>query len=79
MCTTYILQSLSNGKFYIGSTRNLQQRFSQHQRNQTKSLKNKGPFKVVYQKDFDTYTEARKMEIEIKNYKGGKKFKKLIG
>jgi len=78
MYYTYIIKSLKTGKNYIGCTSNLEQRLIEHNLNKTKSLKNRGPFKIVYYECFKTKTEARKKELQIKSYKGGNAFKKLI-
>ncbi len=79
MYTVYILKSSSlTKKYYVGFTQDLVQRLNQHNNNQTRSLKNKGPFEVVHTEQYDNPTEARKRELQIKRYKGGLAFKKLI-
>ncbi len=78
MFFAYILQSESTGKYYIGSTNNLARRLKEHNGNQTNSLKNKGPFIVIYKEEFNTLAEARGREYKIKSYKGGNAFKKLL-
>jgi len=79
MYYAYIIYSTNNGKYYTGSTNNLDRRLREHNSNQTKSLKNKGPFELIYFEEFNTLTEARKRELKIKSYKGGNGFRKLIG
>jgi putative endonuclease len=37
------------------------------------------PWVIVYKESFETKTEARKRENQIKRYKGGQAFKKLLG
>jgi putative endonuclease len=78
MFSTYILQSLKNNRFYIGHTIDLKQRLNSHNKGKVKSTKNKGPWKIVFSKQFQTKNEANKFELKIKSYKGGKAFKKLI-
>ena len=78
MYAVYIIKSLKSGSFYIGSTQNLVKRLKQHNANRTRSLKNRGPFELVYSEEFDNLTDARKRELQIKSYKGGLAFKKLI-
>jgi putative endonuclease len=78
MYYAYILRSETTGKYYIGSTNNLDRRLKEHNGNQTTSLKNKGPFVIIYKETFATLRLARKRESEIKSYKGGNAFKKLI-
>jgi len=79
MYKVYILQSIKDGKYYIGCTRNLERRFLEHNRGQTKSTKNRRPFRLVYVEFFKDKHLASKREREIKNYKGGNKFKDLVG
>ena len=69
-----------NGKrrYYIGSTNNIKRRLKEHNKNQTSSLKNRGPFKLIYRETYLTRKEAAKREYKIKSYKGGMAFKKLI-
>ena len=78
MYYVYILQSKTTGKHYIGSTNDPDRRLKEHNGNQTISLKNKGPFVIIYKETFTTLRLARKRESEIKSYKGGNAFKKLI-
>ena len=49
-----------------------------HSPNQLKS-KNHRPWKVVYSETFQNRSGACKRELEIKSYKGGILFKKLLG
>ncbi len=69
MFFTYILQSVSSGKFYIGQTNNLQDRIHRHNNSRNIYTKNKGPWKLVYYKEFDTRTEALKLEKRLKSLK----------
>lgn len=78
MFYVYIIKGKKSGKFYIGSTQDVEERLRQHAIGNTRSLKDKGPFVLVHKEDFQTRTEARKRENQIKRYKGGNAFKKLI-
>jgi len=78
MYTVYILQSIKTGRYYIGSTNNLERRLLEHTCNKTKSLKGKAPFKVVYTEMCPSCSAARRRELEIKSYKGGNSFKQLL-
>ena len=78
MFYTYIIQSVSNRKYYIGSTQNIDKRIKRHNSGFNKSTKNKGPFKLVYTESFPTRIGAYKRERQIKSYKGGDAFKKLV-
>ncbi len=78
MFTVYILKSIKTEHFYIGCTNNIKRRLIEHNANKTRSLKNRGPFELIYQENYNTLSEGRKRELEIKSYKGGNAFKKLI-
>lgn len=79
MYTTYILKSLKDQKYYIGSTSNLSNRLQRHNKGLVYSTKTRIPLAVVHKEIFGTLSEARKREIEIKKMKGGVAFKKLLG
>ena len=74
----YVLQSLKHGRFYIGSTNDLNDRLKRHNFRKNKSTRDGVPWKLVHVEKFNTRSEAVKREIQIKKYKGGNAFKKLI-
>lgn len=79
MFIVYILKSLKNGHYYIGQTNNLANRIRRHNSGLVKSTKNGIPWEVIYTEEYTTRSVAYKRELEIKAYKGGIKFKKLLG
>jgi len=78
MYTVYILKSLKDTKHYIGYTSDLDRRIEDHNRGKSKSVKHRGPFKLIYKECFMTKKEALFRERQIKRYKGGEAFKKLV-
>ena len=78
MFTVYILRNKSTGRHYIGSTNDIDRRMEEHNRGQTKSTRQKGYWELIYREEFDTVLEAKQRERQIKSYKGGNGFKKLI-
>jgi len=56
----------------------LERRLFEHNHNNTQSLKNKGPFILIYKEQFINKLDATKRERQIKSYKGGNEFKKLL-
>lgn len=58
---------------------NPEKRLEKHNKGAVKSTKNRRPFKLIYKEKFKNYKDARIREKEIKSYKGGNKFKELIG
>jgi len=75
----YILRSQTSGRYYIGSSSNLQRRLADHQRGNTPSTRRGGPWQLVYCEQCRDLRAARKREREIKRYKGGVQFKALLG
>jgi putative endonuclease len=74
----YILQSLKDGKYYIGSTSHVEKRLQFHNAGLQRSTKHRIPFKLVYTEKYDNKSQALKREKQIKSYKGGDAFKNLI-
>jgi len=64
--------------FYIGCTADLMKRLRKHNSGKTLSLKNRRPLKLVYSEEYSQAEDAYKREKQIKKYKGGEAFKKLI-
>ena len=75
----YILQSEKDHKYYIGSTSNVEKRLLYHNKGLQRSTKHRIPFKLIYTEELPDKTLALKREKQIKNYKGGNAFKKLVG
>ncbi len=78
MWYVYILKSVSFNKYYIGYTADLDKRLLEHNSGKTKSIKAYLPYKLIYSEKFATKSDAYKRERQIKRYKGGSAFKKLI-
>jgi len=77
MYYVYIIRN-ETGKHYIGYTKDIENRVQEHNSGKTKSLRGKGPFELVYKESFNTRIEAAGRERQIKKYKGGEAFKRLI-
>jgi putative endonuclease len=65
----YILKSESSDRFYIGQTKDLAQRVAYHNANYSKSLKNRGPWRLVHTEEFTTRSEAVRRESLFKSWK----------
>ena len=70
----YIIQSQKDGSYYVGSTRNLEERIGRHNQGRSKYTKLKRPWELVYLEDYADRSSAIKREKEIK----GKKSKRYI-
>lgn len=77
--SVYILRSEKTHRFYIGQSNNIGGRLQEHNAGKTKSTKAGAPWLVVHQEQFDSRSEAFAREQQIKRYKGGEAFKKLLG
>ncbi|KKQ01643.1 MAG: hypothetical protein US12_C0041G0013 [Parcubacteria group bacterium GW2011_GWA2_36_24] len=73
----YILKSLS-GRFYIGSTDNLERRLHQHDLGHTQTTRNMKSYKLVFKQDYSSLKLARTIERKIKNLKRKDYIEKII-
>jgi putative endonuclease len=74
----YILQSLKDGKYYIGSTSDVQSRLNFDNAGLQRSTKSRIPFKLILVEIYNLKEDALKREKQIKSWKGGEAFQKLI-
>lgn len=65
----YILKSIKNNKYYIGSSFDVNKRFKQHNSGKVTYTKNNRPYALVFNQEFDNRIIARKVERKIKNWK----------
>jgi len=77
MYAAYIIKN-ENNRYYIGSTSDIVERLKYHNSGKNRSTKRKGEWKLVYKEDFQDKKSAWLREKQIKSYKGGEAFKKLI-
>jgi len=67
---TYVLQSEVDLKLYTGYTKNLKQRFEQHNKGIVSSTKNRRPLKLIYFEACLSQADALKREKYLKTYYG---------
>ena len=79
MFIVYILKSVKTNKYYTGQTRDVGERLLRHNAGKVTSTKKYLPWTLVHTESCSTRTEARRRELEIKQYKGGILFKRLLG
>jgi putative endonuclease len=65
----YLIESEKNERYYIGQTSNLEERIKYHNSNRSKYTKNKGPWKLIGYKKYDTRSEAMNEEKKVKGMK----------
>ncbi len=78
MYEVYIIKSITTGRYYIGQTNNLDDRIRRHNSGYEISTKTGIPWKLIHREEFASRAESMRRELEIKGYKGNKKFKELI-
>ena len=78
MYYVYILQSITNGKLYKGSTSDLKERIKNHNSGKVTSTKNGKPWKLIYYEAFLSKTNARREELFLKTGKGRERIKYLL-
>lgn len=74
----YILQSKLNLRYYIGSTIDIEKRFSEHQNGYVKSTKNLRPLELIFYKRYEKISDARKIEYKLKKMKSRNIIEKII-
>ncbi len=74
---TYILQN-PDGRFYIGQTDDLALRLKRHNMDESFSTKNRGPWAIVWFKQFMSRAEAVTEERRLKALKSRKALTALV-
>ena len=78
MFHVYILLSEKTGKFYIGSTGNLEDRLSRHFSGRSKATSSGKPWKLMWTEEFETRSAAYRREMEIKAWKSHDRIVQLV-
>lgn len=66
MYYTYVIISQKDNKLYVGYTKDLKHRFSQHNDRKVESTKNRRPFKLIYYEACTNMHDAIKREKYFK-------------
>ena len=66
----YIIQSLKDKTYYIGSTADLRERFKQHNNKEARYSSTKAPFKLVWYGAFEDKSKAQEFEKYLKSSSG---------
>ena len=70
MYYTYVLRSLPDRKLYVGYTKDLQRRFSEHQHGQSDATAPRRPFELLFYEAFQHSADAKRREMYFKSTKG---------
>ena len=73
----YILYSQSLDKYYVGHTKDLNDRLTRHNNGRSKYTKSGAPWKLVYTEEFPGKAQAYQREQEIKRKKSRKYIEEL--
>jgi putative endonuclease len=75
----YILR-LKSGQLYIGSTTDLDQRYKDHCSGKAcRTTQSDPPQKLLYTEEFDSFSDARKREAQVKRWTRAKKEALIAG
>ncbi len=74
----YILKSLKNDRFYIGSTTDIRRRIFQHEKGDVKATRNLQPSKLEFFQEYPDIKLARKIEFRLKQLKRRDFLEKII-
>jgi putative endonuclease len=78
MAACYILQSEKDFSYYIGSTEDLEARIVKHNKGYSRYTKAKRPWKIVYNEEYKTLSEAKRREYYMKSLKSKIAIEKII-
>ena len=73
MYTVYILYSETLKRYYTGQTKDFENRLERHNSKKEKYTKNGTPWKLVWNTDLETRSEAVRLESKIKK-RGAKRY-----
>jgi putative endonuclease len=74
----YILQSLKNNRYYIGSTNDIERRLSEHNNGKSRYTSLTAPFRLVLKQEYSSITLARRIESKLKKLKNRSIIEKII-
>ncbi len=74
----YILESLNDGRYYIGSTHDVGHRLQQHNAGNQAATRYRRPFELVYVESYSDPAVARRREHFIKKQKSRRFIDDLI-
>ena len=78
MAYVYIIRSADSGRYYTGSTIDIEKRFKQHQQGKHHSSKRFTNPQLVFKQEFNDIETARRVERRLKSYKRRDFIEKII-
>src|SRR5712691_2910799 len=74
----YILLSETTNRYYVGQTQDVEERLAYHNANYSKSLRNRGPWRLVHEEEYKTRAQAMRRERQIKSWKDRAMIERLV-
>jgi len=75
----YILQSLKNGRYYIGSSKDVKVRLNEfHNKGKVKATKYQRPWIIVFKQKCKSETIAKQIEAKLKSYKSRRIIESIV-
>lgn len=78
MWVVYVLKSLKTGRFYVGMSRDVLKRLSEHNSSRSRFTSGHIPWVLIYQEEFETSVEARVREKYLKTAAGKRYLKRKL-
>jgi len=78
MYFVYIMESLKDGKYYIGTTNDVERRLKEHNSGLSRSTSSRRPLKLVHTEIFEDIKKAYARERFLKSKKNKHIIKKII-
>ncbi|MBU1091374.1 GIY-YIG nuclease family protein [Patescibacteria group bacterium] len=78
MFYTYIYYSLSDKRFYIGYTNNIERRVCEHGRGKVVSTSKRNDLKLIFYEAYFSEKDARRREKYFKTTKGKKGLRQML-
>jgi len=76
--SVYILKSLKDGSYYIGSTGDLEERLLRHNQGRSKYTKSRTPWELIFHENHQDRSSAGKREQQIKKFKNKEAIERLV-
>jgi putative endonuclease len=74
----YILRSVQDGRYYVGSTQDVAARLARHNSGGSRYTSTRGPWELLYSEHYETRALAVQREKQIKGWKNKKHIDALI-
>jgi putative endonuclease len=74
----YILKSERNETYYIGSAKNIENRFEEHNSGEVKYTKNLRPLVLMFSQKYNSIKETRRIEYKLKRLKNRNIIERII-